>query len=241
MTDRPFVEQTILVVDDNHHTLDIVQHALTRANFEVHVVSSGEDGMEYILENGLPHLAVVDLNMPPGMSGFDFCQAVHQFSDLPVIMLTAIDEESTILKALEEHVEDYVTKPFNPSELTARTRRVLRRIGEFAYSFERPTLVDHRLSIDFPKRKAIVDGELVSLTPIETKLLYILMRSAGRTVATPFIIRRVWPDQPVYEDRLHVHMHRLRRKIEEKANPRYIFSERGQGYIFRQLPVKSGV
>jgi DNA-binding response OmpR family regulator len=231
--DSSDLKPTILVVDDNLHTLDIVEHALNRADLNVQVAPSGEAGLKIINESGLPHLAVVDLNMPPGMSGFDFCRQVHQFCDLPIIMLTAIDEETTVVKGLEEHVEDYVTKPFNPIELAARIKRVLRRIGDFAYTFEPITRVDERLAIDFPSRQALIDGEQVSLTPIETKLLYILMRSAGRIVTTDFIIRRIWPSEPVYEDRLHVHMHRLRRKIEEKSKPRYILSERGQGYSFR--------
>lgn len=239
--DSSRAKPTILVVDDNLHTLDIVEHALKRADFDVHVAASGEDGMKIIMEHGLPHLAVVDLNMPPGMSGFEFCRLVHQFCDLPIIMLTAIDEETTVVKGLEEHVEDYVTKPFNPNELAARIGRVLRRIGDFAYTFEPITHIDGRLSIDFPRREAVVEGESVSLTPIETKLLYILMRSAGRIVTTDFIIRRIWPSEPVYEDRLHVHMHRLRRKLEAKSGPRYIRSERGQGYTFQADPGNAAI
>jgi DNA-binding response OmpR family regulator len=241
MVDSPHISRTILVVDDNMHTLDIVKHALVRASFDVQVAASGEKGMQLINEKGLPHLAIVDLNMPPGMSGFEFCRVVHQFSDLPIIMLTAVDEESTVVKGLDEHVEDYVTKPFNPIELTARVRGVLRRVGEFDFEFARLTRVDERLAIDFPGRKALVDGDEVSLTPIEAKLLYILMRGCGRTVTTEFIIRRIWPNEPVYEDRLHVHLHRLRRKIQKRNRFRYIHSERGHGYVFSrkqaELPV----
>jgi DNA-binding response OmpR family regulator len=234
-------KRNIFVVDDNLNTLDIVKHALEKSGFNALIAASGEEAMQLIKENGLPHLAVVDLNMPPGMSGFDFCRQVHQFSDLPIIMLTAIDEETTVVKGLEKHVEDYVTKPFNPNELTARVRRVLRRIGDSSFTFEPLTQVDERLAVDFPGRRAMVEGRSVSLTPIETKLLYILMRRAGRTVTTEYIIRRIWPLEPVYEDRLHVHMHRLRRKIEVKSNPRYILSERGQGYVFRTSPENIGV
>jgi DNA-binding response OmpR family regulator len=233
MTNSLPANQTILVVDDNLHTLEIVRHALERVDFEVITAYSGENGLEQILQQGLPQLAIVDLNMPPGMSGFEFCRSVHQYSDLPVIMLTAIDEENTVLKGLEEHAEDYVTKPFNPNELVARIRRVLRRIGVFAYTSHPMTLVNERLSIDFPRRTALVDGKQISLTPIETKLLYILMRRSGKTVPTDFIIRRIWPQEPVYEDRLHVHMHRLRRKIDKRMNTNYIVSQRGQGYYFQ--------
>lgn len=227
------LQKVILAVDDNLYTLRIVQHTLEQAEFKVLTAVSGEDALCVMSERGLPHLAVVDIHMPPGMSGFEFCRTIHQFSDLPVIMLTAVNEESTIIEGLEEHAEDYIIKPFSPAELVARVRRVLRRIGDFAYALEPLTHVDERLTINFPERKAIVNKKSISLTPTETKLLYILMRSAGQTVATDFIIRRIWPLEPAYEDRLHVHMHRLRRKIEDKSHPRYIVSERGSGYMFQ--------
>lgn len=232
MTDTGFQEQIILAVDDNLYTLRIVQHTLEQAGFKVLTAVSGEEALVMMTEQGLPHLAVVDIHMPPGMSGFEFCRSVHQFSDLPVIMLTAVNEETTIIEGLEEHAEDYIIKPFSPAELVARVKRVLRRMGDFAYTMQPVTRVDKHLSINFPDRKAIVDEKTVSLTPTETKLLYILIRNAGQIVTTEFIIRRIWPLEMAFEDRLHVHMHRLRRKIENQSRPRYIVSERGSGYIF---------
>lgn len=226
-------QQIVLAVDDNLYTLRIVQHALEQAGFKVLTAVSGEDALAIMSREGLPHLAVVDIHMPPGMSGFEFCRTIHQFSDLPVVMLTAVNEENTIIEGLDEHAEDYIIKPFSPAELVARVKRVLRRMGDFAYTLEPLTRVDNHLAINFPDRKAFVDNNPVSLTPTETKLLYILMRNAGKTVSTEFIIRRIWPLEPAYEDRLHVHMHRLRRKIEHKSRPRYIVSERGAGYTFQ--------
>lgn len=230
---------SILVVDDNMYTLRIVQYALDNAGYQCRTVTSGEEAMQTIAEQGLPHLAIVDLHMPPGMSGFEFARTVHQFSDLPIIMLTAVDEEQTIIEGLEEHAEDYIIKPFNPGELVARVQRVLQRLGDFAYPLKAYTRIDERLSIDFPNRQAIIFDTPVSLTPTETKLLYILMRQAGKIVKTEYILRRLWPLEPAFEDRLHVHMHRLRRKIEDnkdKTYPRYITSERGSGYIFYLSP-----
>ncbi|MFQ5401162.1 MAG: response regulator transcription factor [Anaerolineae bacterium] len=226
-------QHIILAVDDNLYTLRIVQHTLEQANYKVYTATSGEEGLETISQSGLPHLAIVDIHMPPGMSGFEFCRTVHQYSDLPIIMLTAVNNEDTVIEGLERHAEDYIIKPFNPGELIARVRRVLLRMGSFAYALQPVTQVDDHLAINFPERRAIVDGNSVPLTPTETKLLYILMRSAGETVATDFILRRLWPMEPAFEDRLHVHMHRLRRKIEKKSCPRYIVSERGAGYSFQ--------
>ncbi len=222
----------ILAVDDNMQTLQIVRHTLERAGFDVITAASGQDALNMINRHGLPHLALVDLNMP-GMDGFEFCKAIHEFSDVPVVMLTAVNEESTVVKGIEEYAEDYMIKPFRPSELVARINRVLRRIGDFAYTLDPTIKIDQHLSINFPNREAFVGGESVSLTPTETKILYILMRNAGQTVTTDFLLRRIWPLESAYEDRLHVHVHRLRRKVEKvPTKPRYIVSKRGMGYTF---------
>ncbi|MCA9933146.1 MAG: response regulator transcription factor [Ardenticatenaceae bacterium] len=231
--DPQYQQQKIMAIDDNVYTLRLVQHALEQGDYKVTTAASGEEALSLIDKFGLPHLAIVDYHMPPGMSGFEFCHTIHQYSDLPIIMLTAVNDETTVIEGLENYAEDYIIKPFSPGELVARVQRVLRRIGDFAYTLEPQTKVDQRLMIDFPNRQAIVNGKPISLTPTETKLLYILMRSAGKTVTTDFILRRLWPLEPAYEDRLHVHMHRLRRKIEDKSLPPYIVSKRGTGYIFQ--------
>ena len=224
--------ERILAVDDNPYTLRIVEVALGKAGFEVQTATSGQDALNVIQRSGIPHLAIVDLNMP-GMDGFEFCQAVHEFSDIPIVMLTAVNEEETVIRGIEEFAEDYIVKPFSPGELVARVRRVLRRIGTFAYTLDPIVQVDNRLEIDFPGRKALVEGQKIALTPTESKLLYLLMRSAGRVVTTEFLLRRLWPMEEAYEDRLHVHVHRLRRKIElDHKKPQYVISERGTGYSF---------
>ncbi|MBK8432377.1 MAG: response regulator transcription factor [Chloroflexi bacterium] len=233
------VTRRILAVDDNMQTLQIVRHTLERAGFEVVTAASGQDALNMINRHGLPHLALVDLNMP-GMDGFEFCNALHEFSDVPVMMLTAVNEESTVVKGIEEFAEDYMIKPFRPSELVARINRILRRIGDFAYTLEPTVRIDDDLQINFPSREAHFKGEAVSLTPTETKILYILIRNAGQIVTTDFLLRRIWPLEPAYEDRLHVHVHRLRRKIEEvPTKPKYVISKRGMGYTFpKPLPKK---
>ncbi len=225
----------VLVVDDNEQTLQVVRMTLERGGFEVLTASGGQEALTLIQRNGLPHLALVDLNMPM-MNGFEFCQALHEFSDVPVVMLTAVDEEHTIVKGIDLYAEDYIVKPFRPSELVARINRVLRRIGDFAYLLDPVVKIDDSLSVDFSNRTAFVKEEEVSLTPTETKILYILMRNAGQTVTTDFLLRRVWPLESAYEDRLHVHVHRLRRKVEtDPSSPHYIVSKRGAGYVFPKL------
>ncbi|NJN92707.1 MAG: response regulator transcription factor [Anaerolineales bacterium] len=232
MLDTESKPQRILIVDDDVEVLRLVKDKLDRTGFEVLTAASGQSALEVIERYGLPHLAIVDITMP-GMSGFEFCQTVQQFSDLPVILLTAIDEEETIIQGIEHFAEDYVTKPFSPRELVARVQRVLRRMGDFAYTLDPLTHIDEHLTVDFAHQRALVAGQPVALTPLETKLLYLLMRNAGRTVTTDFLLRRLWPHEEVFEDTLRVHVHRLRHKIElTPVQPRYIVNERGVGYIF---------
>jgi DNA-binding response OmpR family regulator len=225
-------QQTILAVDDSPYILDAVRMTLEENGYIVLTAASGEEALGQINRNGLPHLALVDLNMP-GMDGFELSAKLLEFSDLPIIMLTAIDEEETVIYGLEHYAEDYVIKPFRAGELLARVRRVLRRIGDFAYTLAPVVQVDDNLQVDFPNRKAIVHQKPVQLTPTESKLLYILMRNAGRTVTNNFLLRRVWPQDEAFEDRLHTHIYRLRRKIEASPKqPYYIVSSWGTGYTF---------
>lgn len=239
MLDAPSQIRKILAVDDNSFTLRIVQHTLEQAGFQVATAVSGKDALNNINRHGIPHLAVVDLHMPV-MSGFEFCRQVREFSDLPIIMLTAVNNEETIIEGLEQYAEDYIIKPFNPSELVARVNRVLRRMGDYTYTLDSTTQIDARLTINFPNREVIIDGKPTSLTPTETKLLYILVRNVGRIVTTDFLLNRIWPLQDAQEDRLHVHIHRLRRKIEiTPSEPSYIVAERGTGYRFNAKIIPS--
>jgi DNA-binding response OmpR family regulator len=182
--------------------------------------------------HGLPHLAIIDINMS-GMNGFELCQRIQSFSDLPVILLTAVDQEETVIQGIEHFAEDYVTKPFSPNELVARVRRVLRRMADFSYTAELVTRVDEHLAVNFVHKRAFLDQREIVLTPIETKILFILMRNAGHTVTYEFLLKRIWPLDEVYEDTLRVHIHRLRNKIEQNASqPHYILTVRGIGYTF---------
>ena len=226
--------ERILVIDDNAHTLLIVGRALEKASFEVQTAASGEEALSQIQDKGLPHLAIVDINMA-GMSGLEFCEKVQQYSDLPVIMLTGVEKEETVVQVIELYAEDYVTKPFSPNELVARVRRVLRRLGDFTYTLAPVTFVDDHLQVNFSECNAFVGGEQVSLTPTETKLLYILMRNSGQIVTADFLLRRLWPREIAFEDRLRVYVHRLRKKIEPDSGRQYIVSERGIGYRFHSV------
>lgn len=222
----------VLTVDDDPAILLVEERALSNAGFEVWSATSGEQGLQVLRSKGLPHLAVIDLLMP-GMGGLALCRQIKEWSDVPLVILTSVDTKETLIDAIERFAEDYLIKPFDPRELVARANRVLRRIGDFGYVLDPVTPVDASLSVDFVHQRAILDGREVPLGPIESKLLYLLMKGAGRPQTNAHLLGRIWPNQEVYEDTLRVHVHRLRRKIEPRPEiPRYVVTERGIGYSF---------
>ena len=222
----------ILAVDDDPDILRLIRRELEGAGFEVWPCPSAEEALDCISRRGLPHLALVDILLP-GLDGMGLARKLHEWSDLPIVMLTSVDEEETVVQAIERFAEDYIRKPFKPREMVARVERVCRRLGDFAYTLQPVVRIDDRLAVDFAHLRAVVDGREVALTATETKLLYVLLRGAGRVVTTDFLLRRLWPSDEVFEDTLRVHVHRLRSKIEpEPSRPRYVVTERGSGYRF---------
>ena len=228
----PGAAHKILVVDDEPDIVSVVRMTLEAEGFEVMQAYSAKEAFDLIGRKGLPHLAVLDIMMP-GTDGIALARKLQKFSDLPVIMLTAIDEEGTVVKTIEEVAEDYVTKPFKPKELAARVKRVIRRMGDFAFRLETLTVIDDHLAVDFAAKNVLIAEKEISLTPTETKILHILIRSARRTVTTDYLLARLWPLDEVFEDTLRVHVHRLRQKIEPNASkPHYLITQRGVGYSF---------
>ncbi len=222
----------ILTVDDDPKMLEILGEALEQAGFEVWRAESGPEALQLLEARGLPHLAVVDIMMP-WMDGIELCSRIQEFTDLPVIMLTAVRDTQTVVDVIRRLAEDYVVKPVKVPELLARIDRVLRRIGDFSYALEPRIRVDGRLEVELARQLVHVHGRQVELTPTETKLLSILMRNAGQTLLTSYILRRLWPMEQVFEDTLRTHVYRLRKKIEPSpGRPRYIVTRRGFGYCF---------
>lgn len=228
---------TILCVDDDPDTLLVVTRSLSAAGFEVAEARSGPEALAWIERHGLPQVAVIDIRMP-AMDGLELSRRLRQRADLPIVLLTAVDDEPTIVDALEGLADDYMVKPFHPRELAARVRRLVLRLAPMDADVGQRLVVDDGLSVDLVHGVAQVGsrGE-VALTPTETKILHILLRNAPRTVRTEFLLHRVWPLEEVFEDSLRVHVHRLRQKIEaEPHTPRYLCTERGLGYRFAVEP-----
>lgn len=225
----------ILTVDDDPAVSELLKAELQVAGFEVWTATSGQEALGMLETRGLPHLAVIDIMMP-GMNGIELSARLQEFIDLPIIMLTGVTDTRTVVDTIRRLAEDYVVKPFEATELVARVERLLRRIGDFSYALEPRIQVDDRLAVEFARQLVFVEGRAVELTPTETKLLYILMRNAGHTMLTEYLIRRLWPVEEVFEDALRTHVYRLRKKIEESPRrPRYVLTRRGFGYTFPKL------
>lgn len=222
----------LLVVDDDNEMRLLIARKLVSAGFEVQTAVSGRHALDIIERNGLPHLAIVDINMP-GMNGLEFCETIQQSVDLPVIMVTAVSESATTIKAIELYAEDYIIKPFNLDELVVRVQRVLRRLTTSGHTDGPNVIISPHLAVNFLSKTALVGGVAVTLTPTESKLLYLFWRNAGRLLTNDFLLSRLWPGEEIYEETLRVHVHRLRQKIERPDSAeKHILTERGQGYRF---------
>ncbi|MDE2820169.1 MAG: response regulator transcription factor [Chloroflexota bacterium] len=223
--------KTILVVDDEPRMIGFIRMNL---ELEDHQVIEAHSGLEALdaLRTQLPDLVLLDVMMPD-LDGFETLRMLREFSDIPVIMLTAKGEENDKVLGLELGADDYITKPFGPRELSSRIKALFRRL-EKPSTEEAILRVDDRLSVDFNQRQVIVDGEAVKLRPTEYRLLYHLIRNAGWTVPHDQILQKVWGYE--YRDEAHyvrLYVNYLREKIEEDpSNPRYIITERGVGYRF---------
>jgi len=229
------IKQSILVVDDDPRLLRLVRVNLEKAGFSVNTASSGAAALEqFDLE--MPDAMVVDVTMP-GMDGFTLTQRVREASNVPIIFLTAMGEQSQKVRGLELGADDYLTKPFDPDELVARVRAVLRRSAAQGTSDTGHIIQAGDLVIDFLKRKVEYQGEPVKLTPTEYKLLQQLAQQSGKVVPHTDLLSKVWG--PEYRDEtgyLWVYIRSLRQKLEpDPSNPQFIISEPGFGYRF-QVP-----
>ena len=221
------VRPAVLLVDDDLTLLSVLSRRVSRAGYDVRTAPSGPDALKQ-LEGGWPALLVVDLMMP-GMDGFELCRRVKQLADLPIIVLSAVDDSEAKVSALELYAEDYVTKPFDPDELVARIQRVLRRasVGSPQISLDQGDV-----EVDLASRRLTTPTGSHQLTPTEARLLQVLAASVDRVVPTDELLDRVWTDadgaDPSY---LWVTVRRLRRKLEaDPDRPRYLITERGVGY-----------
>lgn len=230
LTQRPSDRRSILVIDDDHRMRRLLRLNLEQAGYRVTTAEDGTAGLD-LAELDPPDLIMLDIMMP-GIDGFACLERLREFSDVPVILLTAKGEERDKVHGLDLGADDYLTKPFGPAEMLARVRAVLRRRQPSEQAL--PEIVVDDLTINLARRRVIRDGEEIRLTPTEYKLLYELATNRWRVMLHGELLSRIWgPEYRDEIDYLWTYIRYLRNKIErDPAHPRYLLSEPGVGYTF---------
>jgi DNA-binding response OmpR family regulator len=226
--------KTVLVVDDEPQIVQLVRDYLEHGGFSVLVAADGATALE-LARTRKPDLVVLDLGLP-ALDGLDVTRALRREGALPIIMLTARDDESDKLVGLELGADDYVVKPFSPKELVARVRAVLRR-AEGLRTESDVVRVGDEVELDLARMEATVAGRRVDLTPTEFQLLATLARQPGRVFTRAQLLDALHGVAfESYERAIDAHVKNLRRKIEpEPRAPRYLLTAFGVGYRFADL------
>ena len=223
----------ILVVDDEKMIVKGVKYALEHDGNEVDAAYDGETALDMI-KNKEYDLVILDV-MLPKLDGIQVCQTVREFSDVPIMMLTAKSEDMDKILGLEYGADDYMTKPFNILELKARAKAILRRTHSVQQKKEN-VLEVHGLRIDFDSRTVFIENREVNLTAKEFDLLELLARNVGKVCSREKLLDLVWGyDYPGDVRTVDVHIRRLREKIEPKSSePTFIQTKWGVGYFFKE-------
>jgi len=218
----------VLVVDDELQILRALRVVLRDAGFEVVAAQSAAEALDRAAVRP-PQAAIVDLVLPDG-DGIEVTRRLREWSEMPILVLSAVGEEEQKVRALQAGADDYVTKPFGARELVARLQAALRR----ASPGQEPCIEAEGLEVDLAARTVRREGELVHLTPIEFDLLRVLARNRGRLMTHRSLLVEVWgPGYAEDVQALRTHIARLRRKIEPAGPvPRYIVTDPGVGYRF---------
>ncbi len=223
----------ILVVDDERLLVKGIKFNLENEGYTVDVAYDGEEGLRRARE-GEPDLIVLDL-MLPKLDGLKVCQKLREFSNVPIIMLTAKTDDTDIILGFEFGADDYLTKPFNIMELKARIRAILRRASSAAEPKDATQLSLGRLTIDYSSRNVFAEDRSVELTTKEFDLLDILMKNPGHVYSREKLLNVVWGyEYPGDVRTVDVHIRRIREKLERNpAEPEHIMTKWGVGYYFK--------
>lgn len=219
----------LLVVEDDPQFRSLLTTTLENQNYSVIAMSTGRDGLVEV-RSQRPNLLILDLGLPD-IDGQEVIRRLRTWTDLPIIVLSARNQESDITLALDNGADDYLTKPFNTAELLSRIRALLRRTAKLPNAIQEIFRVDD-LKVDLTKRQVFVAEKEIHLTPIEFNLLSILVRNAGFVVTHRQLLEKIWGASYVeHSHYLRIYMRQLRQKLElDCARPRYLLTEAGIGY-----------
>ena len=227
------MKEKILVIDDDTELLDLAETWLQNTGYEPFTAGDGIEGLQRVYSSR-PDLILLDINMPR-MDGWEVCRRIRDMCDIPIIMTSVNGQEADKLRAFGLGVDDYVTKPFNFSELMARVEAVLRRSGAASNQDDsNSTFHNEEIDIDWRSRQVWVRGQQITLSPTEFRLLACLVENRGWIVNHEDLLRKVWgPNYFGDKSYVKLYVRYLRQKIEsDPGSPQWILTERGIGYRF---------
>ena len=235
MWDEVYRMKKILVVDDEKSIVKGIKFSLEQDDMKVEVAYDGETALELAKAN---HYDMILLDiMLPGFSGLEVCQMIREFSDVPIIMLTAKGDDMDKILGLEYGADDYITKPFNILEVKARIKAIFRRNNRNVPEQENQKVIETKgLKIDVDSRRVYIDDKEVNLTAMEFELVYLLVSNPNKVYSREQLLKTIWgPSYPGDARTVDVHVRRLREKIEATpADPKYIHTKWGVGYYFHE-------
>ncbi len=225
----------VLVVDDEKLIVKGIKFSLEQDEMEVTAAYDGEEALELAKNNDFD-IILLDV-MLPGLSGFEVCQAIREFSDVPIIMLTAKGDDMDKILGLEYGADDYITKPFNILEVKARIKAIIRRNQKKGPVVETPKqLVEGEMVIELDSRRVTIAGNEINLTAKEFNILTLLLFHPNKVYSRDDLLKEVWGSDALGDGRtVDVHVRRLREKIESNpGDPKYIQTKWGVGYYFKK-------
>ena len=230
---------TILLLEDDMSLIDGLQYSLKKNGYAVEVARTVSEAKRLLQNIDQYDLLILDVTLPDG-TGFEICEMVRNRNEhIPIIFLTASDEEVNIIRSLDSGGDDYITKPFKLGELCSRIRALLRRAGIFKRE-KSSELECGDLSIDFLSNRVLLNGRLLDLTKAEYRLLCLLVRNVNQIVTRERILDELWDDNGNFVDdnTLSVYIRRLREKVEtDPSHPAHLMTVRGFGYQWKEVPV----
>ncbi|MPW27242.1 response regulator [Alkalibaculum sp. M08DMB] len=220
----------ILIIEDDKYILNFISLSLKTKGYSFRTARTGIDGVS-LFNNDRPDIVLLDLGLPD-IDGIEIIRLIRTISDVPIIVVSARGQENEKISALDEGADDYITKPFHMGELLARIRVIERKLKKLVYLENNEIFELDYLSINLEKRLVFIDNVEVHLTPIEYKLLLLLVQNKGKVLTHNYILKEVWGYGETGDTTsIRVFMANLRRKIEkDKAKPRFILTEVGIGY-----------
>lgn len=223
----------VIIIEDERSIIDAISVAFEFRwpDVSLEAAMTGKSAINMVRETH-PDFVILDINLPD-MSGFDVLKKIREFSSVPVIIVTVRADDTDVLRGLEAGADDYIVKPFNYLTLLARIKTVLRRTENIPFKGSQDTTISPRLKIDFVNQRVTVNNRLVRLTPVEYRLLVLLVQNKGEVVPYQVIAKEIWDRNfDAVTEHIRIYVRRLRKKLHDTP-PSMIVNQRGSGYILQ--------